>query len=173
SHQDKGVNVVAGYGTSSVVLKKPVLDELVVLELKFQDQVLDSYAFKQKKWYINDLLNANNWKLDEKNFNPVEEICKAKGRYRVATRTEITNAALRIEGLFGKSSGNYFRRAIGEGLLAEWGKINVYTNAFWRAGYYWALETKDDGRHWAIRVNTGAALPLLTSSQAYTACISY
>lgn len=173
SHQEQGVDVSLHYGNPTVTFKdKP--EGVVTIELyDFQGHLLDTYGFSVNKWFTNSENRYYNWDASNSEYPSTEQVCNAMepAIYRVASRAEVTNARFDKKLVKGTSTGNYYRRAIGEGLLPEWGYLLSYSKSFWSLGYYWLLENGyDKNTHFMFRIQTGEMATLLTTSTAFVIC---
>ena len=111
------------------------------------------YGFTLKQWFVNRGKTYYS-------YPSMESWCNSIG-YRLPKVKDLTNAKrYEITGGTPSSSGDYYMRTIGAGLLAEWGNIGKYNRAnFDAVRWYWTSDIKglsrfvvfpQDGHvHWA------------------------
>ena len=111
------------------------------------------YGFTLKQWFVNRGKTYYS-------YPSMESWCNSIG-YRLPKVKDLTNAKrYEITGGTPSSSGDYYMRTIGAGLLAEWGNIGKYNRAnFDAVQWYWTSDIKGlsrfvvfpkDGHvHWA------------------------
>ena len=135
-------------------ITKPTLPQ--TFELVGRDskgKAIVKYGFTLKQWFVN---RGKSYYT----YSSMESWCKSIG-YRLSRVKDLTNAKrYEITGGTPSSSGDYYMRTIGAGLLAEWGNIGKYDRTnFDAVRWYWTSDEKSlsrfvvfptDGHiHWA------------------------
>ncbi|XKM14181.1 hypothetical protein RCS94_03165 [Orbaceae bacterium ac157xtp] len=107
--------------------------------LKSDTSVVHAYSFRPSLWFEPQSGNADK-------YARLKNKCLGKGR--LPSRINLTNTPQAVQGPDRSVSDNYFTRAIGPSVFAEWGYTTsgTYPGSQWAAGWYWTRESgRSDG----------------------------
>lgn len=173
SHQDKGVNVSGYFAEPTVTLVEKPEGIVTLYLLNESGQIQNSYSFIISTWFANGNDRSLMWMSSDRKSTPVSDFCNSfskTNKYRTVPIIDVTNGKPATE----STPQVLFKRAIGEGLIPEWGMLPNYKGAWWFNSYYWlrdrATNTSNPVKFYSIYLKDGALLPLYMTGKGFIMC---